>query len=65
MDMKKVLESIRNADTTEIGDILEAAVQRKRELYPEWEMVYLALPKNDPQERKRTLEWVWKDLTRE
>lgn len=63
MEVQQVLNYIRQAEPGEIGDILEAAVARKRELYPEWEMVYLALPKNDPEERKRTLDWVWKDLT--
>lgn len=65
MDVQQVINYIRQADPAEIGDILETAVARKRELYPQWEMVYIALPKNDPEERKRTLEWVWEDLNRE
>ena len=62
MRMNIMMQEIRKADPAEIDMILEAAVARKRELYPQWEMVYIALPKNDPEERKRTLEWVWKDL---
>ena len=52
----RMVENIRSANVTEIDDILKLAVERRRELFPDWDMVYLALPKNDPEERKRTID---------
>ena len=52
MQLDEMVRKIGAADSEMIDMILDAAMNRKRELYPEWEMVYLALPKNDPQERE-------------
>ena len=39
----------------EIEDILSTAMKRKEELYPQWDMVYLALQKDDLEKRRATL----------
>ena len=44
-----VLTYIMQADEILLDEILEAAVSRRRQLYPDWEMLYFALPKQDRQ----------------
>ncbi len=47
-DMKQsILAYIMQADEILVDEILEAAVSRRRQLYPDWEMLYFALPKGD------------------
>ena len=36
--------------------VLNAAMKRKRELFPDWDIVYMALPKNSPEERVKLLQ---------
>ena len=47
---KTVLRCIREADAKEIDEILNAATERRRQLFPDWEMVFFARPKQTPQE---------------
>ena len=49
--MYDVLELIESAGTYEIDSVLWAAIQRKRELYPNWDFVFVSLPKENLQER--------------
>ena len=50
MMLKIILRSIRKADAKEIDEILDAATERRRQLFPDWEMVFFARPKRTPQE---------------
>lgn len=50
-----LLRQIACADEMEIEDILSIAMKRKEELYPQWDMVYLALQKDDLEKRRATL----------
>lgn len=47
MQLETVLKEIEGADTREIDYILDAAMNRKRELYPSWEIVYYAHAKEE------------------
>jgi len=47
MCMEELLKTIEAADTVQIEDILAAAMRRKRELYPDWEIVYCAARKRE------------------
>lgn len=47
---KTILRCIREADAKEIDEILNAATERRRQLFPDWEMVFFARPKQTPQE---------------
>ena len=51
-----IVSYIENADEEMVDCIIELAFQRRRKLFPDWDMIYFALPKNDPAERKRLLE---------
>ena len=55
---KELIGQIAQAPVEEIGDILQAAMERYRSLFPEEEILYLALPKNDPRERQRLLQTI-------
>jgi len=53
---KLVLYYIERACRKQIDEILNAAMRRKETLFPNWEICYLALPKNDRENRQRILE---------
>lgn len=56
--MEEVIKRIEEADTAEIDEVLRAVGQRLRNMFPDWETVYLALPRNNPDERRRILKLV-------
>lgn len=41
-----IVNEINKADAESIDYILNAAIQRKRELHPDWELFYCAAPKD-------------------
>ncbi|MBQ3147136.1 MAG: hypothetical protein IJB91_05340 [Oscillospiraceae bacterium] len=55
MDKEKIYEYIEEADRRETMEILDAAVNRFRELYDDQELILLTLPKNNPAERSRLI----------
>ena len=40
--MTDILVRIAKADAIQIDEILKAAIERKKELYPEWDLLYYA-----------------------
>ena len=56
MNLDELCQRIRLAGPEEINDILQAAFERYRNLFPNDEILYLSLPKNNPQERQRLLQ---------
>lgn len=63
--MEAILERIDAATTSEIDGILHVALERKRELYPEWDIYYVAVPKEEGETRQKTLESILRILKRE
>ena len=55
MDSESVLRLIENADEETLDCILNAVFERRKSLFPDWEMIYFSLPKNNPKERKMIL----------
>ncbi len=53
--MDEVYRKIEEAGLEEVDELLGAAIDRKRELFPDWEILYLAMPKGDTQKWKETL----------
>lgn len=51
-----VLDGIRQASSYELDDMVNAVRQRYAELFPDWEILFLSLPKNDPAERRKCLD---------
>ena len=58
--LSKVLEFIRQADDSQISTIIQALVSRYGEVYPDWDVTFLSLPKNDPEERKNIIDYFLK-----
>ena len=56
MNTDEIIEQIMKADTSRIDDLLHAVFERKRALYPQWDILYLAIPRDDWNERRRILE---------
>lgn len=46
------LQNIKKANAKEVDEILDAAMERRRQLFPDWKMVYYASPKKILQEGK-------------
>ena len=51
-----ILKRIETADDYEINEIMAAVRRRFARTAQDWEVVYLSYPKNDPVQRKQTLE---------
>ena len=61
MDRRERLSAIAQADEDFIEDILTAAMKRKQQLYPDWDIRYLAVPRTG--EERQRYERVWRVLT--
>ena len=54
----EILRRIERADDLEIGEVIQAVIRRYQKIYPEWEAIFLTIPRNDPEERKRIMEMI-------
>ena len=59
MQANKILHAIVNADRKTIDDILDVAMKRKRELYPDWEIFYCAAPKESVSSLEEMVRKAW------
>ena len=53
-DLPYILNWIKTADDYEISHMILAIVKRYSKVYPDWEVMFLSLPK-DPEERREQL----------
>ena len=60
MMLEEVLRHIGQADTLEITYILDAAMDRYRALYPEWDIHYFATEKSRPMDPEMMLAYLQK-----
>lgn len=51
-----ILAGIEQADDFEINEIINAVIRRYQAVFPDWEVMFLSLPKNDPEERRKALQ---------
>ena len=58
MKLEDVMEYIKGMNAEEIDLTMHALMDRKREIYADWEMLYMAIPKKDPAERKQTILYI-------
>lgn len=56
-DINAILSGIPQADDQQINRILDSVRQWYRDTYPDQEVIFLSLPKNDPIRRRAILEW--------
>ena len=65
MDFDEMINGIERAGEGDIQEIVFAAMQRYRELYPDWEIVQYSLYKKDPKEYRRQVIQIGKMLLRQ
>lgn len=56
--IESMLQRIRQLDASQLEPILMAALDRKRELFPQWDILYITMPKDDPIQRSLIAECV-------
>ncbi len=62
MGESQFLREIEKMDSTELDAILHAAMERHRVLFPDWEIVYVSLPRNDLEMREKYLKMMMEFL---
>ena len=62
---QQVISAIEQADDKQIQEVFHAVMRRYRTFYPDWDVIYLAVPKNNMQEREESLDWITKLLRHE
>ena len=56
MVLEEIVHYINQADDIEINQIIDALTQRYKQVYPGWEVAFLAMPLDDPARRQAILE---------
>ena len=54
--MEEILNWIEQADDIQISRVIQSVIRRYDRIYPDHDVVFLSLPKNDPQERRQVLQ---------
>ena len=57
--METVFHRIERADEQDLREIMDAVQERFAVAYPQWDIVYVAVPKEDPEKRKEILKKVF------
>jgi hypothetical protein len=57
---QEILCQIRQADETLLQEIMDEISARYKRAYPQWEVYYIAVPRNDRKALEDTLSWIWK-----
>ena len=63
MTLKDIILFISQADDTQLNEITSALTARYKTLFPDWEVVYLALPLQDLERREQIWELARKNRT--
>jgi len=58
MELQTLITAIEQADGLTIDEIIDALRRRYQKLYPDEEIIFLSLPRNDRSERRRILEYL-------
>ncbi len=53
MNIQRLVKRIQSMEAGELDCVFAAALDRKIRLYPDWEIIYLALKRDDPVLRKQ------------
>lgn len=54
--ISEVVDRIENADGGEISEIIRAIIRGYRKLFPDWEVIFLSMHRNDPVKREKDIE---------
>ncbi len=53
--LSRIRKRIRSADGDELNQLLHTVIQRHQELFPDWELAVLSLPRRDEEGRSKAL----------
>ena len=56
--LQDILLRIEQSDDYEITEIMDAVRKRYAVRFPEWEVLFISCPKNDPITRRQTMEFI-------
>lgn len=56
--MNAILSKIQQSDGDELSLIIAAVIERYKAVFPDWEVMFLSLPRNDPDACIRELELI-------
>lgn len=59
MEIARLIREIENADVFQVDRILDAAMKRKQQLYPDWEIFYCAAQKGKIRGPEDMLKAAW------
>ena len=65
MELKELCNSVSKMEYDDLMLVLDAVILRWRQLFADWEIVVASVPKNDPDERRRILEFAIKMINAE
>ena len=56
--MKELFDLVWALNPEEVDELFEEVLKRKRSLHPEYEIMYMVVPKNNQEERNRIIEYI-------
>ena len=59
VQMQALIQTIEQADGELVDEIIQALQRRYQKLYPQWEVMFLSVPREDCEERRRILERIF------
>ena len=66
MEFSEMIKAIDELATEEeIDAVLNTALNQRRKMFPDWDMIYLALPKSNIEERREALKYAMDLLMKE
>lgn len=65
MNTSKICREVYKMEEYDLFQVLDAAILRWREMHPDWEIYTVSAPRNDPEWKKRTMEFVFEMMDRE
>lgn len=55
-ELEDVLTKIGQLEEGEIGEAAQAVIRRYGKLFPDWEVIYFALPRGNAEQRRKNLQ---------
>lgn len=65
MKTEKVLDTIFEMKYEDLMRVFKAATFRWGELFPDWNIITMSVPRNDPQHKKEIIDFAFKMVDRE
>ena len=56
MNINEILDQIKKSDDTQLSEIIQSVIRKYGVLHPGWEIIFLSLPRDDPEARRKCVE---------